>query len=325
MADLTQVLRVLSDGRFHSGEELARSLGCSRSAVWKHIRQLREHIDIHAVNGRGYRLQVPIELLDRELILDAVAPPQRDRLAACKVLDVVQSTNDLAMLAAEDRPRDPMAWFAETQTGGRGRRGRTWHSPYARNLYFSFLYPFDMPMLRLAGLSIAVGVELAGLLAELGLQGHGLKWPNDLHWDGRKLAGILIEATGEAEGPAYAVIGVGINLDLGDLPDWLDQPVASLSETGIEISRNRLAATLLGRMLDMCKRYEARGLEPFVQRWAEYDLYRDRAVRLSGPGLQQEGIARGVCVDGGLRLEVDGVERVFYAGEVSLRSGGADA
>jgi BirA family biotin operon repressor/biotin-[acetyl-CoA-carboxylase] ligase len=324
MADPTRVLRALSDGRFHSGEELARSLGCSRSAVWKHIRRLREHIGIHAVNGRGYRLHTPIELLDRELILGNLAPALRTRLGACHVLDEVDSTNDRAMRAAEDRPLQAMAWFAETQTGGRGRRGRSWHSPYARNLYFSFLHRFDMPMHRLAGLSIAVGVELAEMLSASGLQGHGLKWPNDLHWDGRKLAGILIEAAGEADGPAYAVIGLGLNLDLGDIPDWLDQPVASLSETGVAYSRNRLAATLLARMLDMCERFGSQGLEPFLLRWADYDLYRDSPVRLTGSGLQHVGIARGLSMDGGLRLELDGTQQTFYAGEVSLRAANRD-
>lgn len=321
MADSAQILRALADGRFHSGEDLARALACSRSAIWKHIRQLKKRVDIHSVNGRGYRLAEPLELLDRELILNALAPHQRQGMSACHLLDVVTSTNELAMLTAEEAPSTPRAWFAEHQTGGRGRRGRAWHSPYGRNLYFSLLQRFDMPLHQLAGLSIAVGVAIAEMLSGFGLQGHGLKWPNDLHWQGKKLAGILIEATGEAEGPAYAVIGIGLNIDLGEVPDWIDQPVASLRQAGLDISRNLIAGEVLARILDLSTRFTREGLTPFIHRWEGYDLYRGRPVRLIGPGRKHTGIALGVSSDGGLRLNIDGREQVFYAGELSLRSG----
>jgi len=320
MTDPREVLRALSDGRFRSGEELAGILGCSRSAIWKHVRRLRQEsgLQIDAVTGRGYRLSEPLELLDQALILDNLPAPQRNRLGGCHVHDVVESTNELALRAAVGASA-PQAWFAEAQTGGRGRRGRSWYSPYGRNLYFSLLQPFDLPMHRLAGLSVAVGLALAQMLSELGLQGHGLKWPNDLHWRGGKLAGILIEARGESEGPTNAVIGIGLNVDLGHPPDWLEQEVSSLHDAGLAVGRNRLAAALLARTLELCERFAADGLAPLIPQWSRYGLYQNQAVCLEAPGRQYLGVLRGVDDDGGLRLEVEGAERVFHGGELSLR------
>ena len=321
MTDVTEVLRALSDGRFHSGEDLAALFGCSRSTVWKHVRRLRENVAIDAVTGRGYRLAEPLELLDREVILDCLDERHRACLGDCHVMGIVSSTNELAMQASGQARRKPRIWFAESQTGGRGRRGRSWHSPYGRNLYFSLLYRFDAPMHQLAGLSIAAGVELVTLLSTLGLQGHGLKWPNDLLWQGRKLAGILVEVSGESEGPAHAVIGIGLNIDLGEIPAWLDQPVSCLKEAGLDVSRNRVAGQLAAGMLDMCARFAEQGLQPFVDRWDGYDLYRGKRVRLSGPGLQHDGIGAGLSPDGGVVLTIDGKRRVFHGGELSLRTG----
>lgn len=326
MAEALQVLRALSDGRFRSGEELAGTLGCSRSAIWKHVKQLRQQagLQIDAVTGRGYRLAEPLELLERESILQHLSRQRRTELGALHVEDVVGSTNELALQQARRAATSSQAWLAETQTGGRGRRGRTWHSPYGRNLYFSLLHQFEMPLHRLAGLSIAVGLELAGMLTDLGLQDHGLKWPNDLYWRGGKLAGILIEAHGESEGPASAVIGVGLNIDLGTPPEWLDQPVCSLRDAGLEVSRNRIAGELIGRMLNLCERFAAEGLTPFAKDWPRYGLYQGERVSLSGPGSRHVGILRGLSPDGGVRIQVDHGERVFYGGELSLRRGTGD-
>ena len=129
------------------------------------------------------------------------------------------------------RRGNPASGLPKARPAGGGRRGRSWHSPYGRNLYFSLLYRFDAPMHQLAGLSIAAGVELATLLSTLGLQGHGLKWPNDLLWQGRKLAGILVEVSGESEGSAHAVIGIGLNIDLGEI-SRLARSAGELPERG---------------------------------------------------------------------------------------------
>lgn len=318
------LLGLLADGRFHSGEQIATELGCTRSAIWKRMRELREipGIEVDSVTGRGYRLCRPIELLDRNKILAAAANPEALGLQGCQVLGSVVSTNALAGEAELTRPGQGAAWFAEHQSAGRGRRGRTWVSPYGRNLYFSLAWQFDAPLSELAGLSIAAGAMLAGLLERHGLSGHGLKWPNDLLWDGKKLAGILLEVHGETGGPANAVLGIGVNIDLEQtLQDQIDQPATSLRGAGLGVGRNRLAGELLQASVEMCHQFAASGLQPFVAQWRGFDLFKDQPVCLTGPGLEHRGRCLGLDDDGGLRLQEDGVVRTFYAGELSLRGG----
>lgn len=318
------LLGLLADGQFHSGEQLAKELGCTRSAIWKRMAELREipGIRVDSVTGRGYRLNRPLELLDPEKILAAVASPQAMGLQACQVLGSVASTNALAGATALERPGQGAAWFAEHQSAGRGRRGRTWVSPYGRNLYFSLAWQFDAPLSQLAGLSIAAGATLAVLLQQHGLSGHGLKWPNDLLWEGKKLAGILLEVNGETGGPANAVLGIGINLELEQaLQAQIDQPASSLRDAGMLVGRNRLAGELLRSSVEMCHRFAESGLQPFLAQWREFDLFRDQWVRLTGPGLEHQGRCLGLGDDGGLMLQQDGAVRTFYAGELSLRAG----
>ena len=125
------------------------------------------------------------------------------------------------------------AWFAEHQSAGRGRRGRTWVSPYGRNIYFSLAWGFEGPMARLSGLSIAAGAMLAGLLYEHGLREHGLKWPNDLYIGTKKCGGILCESIPASTAP-FAVIGIGINCNLSasDIPEELRGMATSLLMEG---------------------------------------------------------------------------------------------
>ena len=318
-----ELLLILADGRFHSGQEIAASLGCSRSAVWKRIQKLREipGLGVDSVTGRGYRLHRPLELLQRDLILQQLPAARRGLLHRLEVLGSVGSTNTLAMQNAPGAGR-ASAWFAEHQSEGRGRRGRSWVSPYGRNIYFSLAWRFDTPLARLSGLSIAAGTVLCEVLDVHGLRGHGLKWPNDLLWQGRKIAGILLEANGETEGPATAVIGVGINLDLDrQAAQHIDQPYASLRDAGVRVQRNRLAADLLDASMSMCSEFADQGLAPFLATWQRYDAFRDRPVRLVGPGSELHGHYLRIADDGGLRLLVEGREQTFYAGELSLRPG----
>lgn len=323
MEKLEALLRILADGRFHSGEEIAKMLECSRSAVWKRIERLREvpGVRVDAVTGRGYRLDQPFELLDRQQILASLPAQITESLRDCHVLGSVASTNALAMQASLN-VGSGAAWFAEHQSAGRGRRGRSWLSPYGRNIYFSLAWQFNASLSEVAGLSIATGAVLAEVLEQQGLRGHGLKWPNDLLWDQRKLAGILLEVQGETEGPATVVIGIGINLDIDqDLKREIDQPVVSLRDAGVPLQRNRLASQILEATVDMCQRFPDDGLRPFVESWRGYDVFVGREVKLIGPAREEAGISLGLSEDGGLRLQTGDDEKTFYAGELSLRAG----
>ncbi|RMG37407.1 MAG: biotin--[acetyl-CoA-carboxylase] ligase [Gammaproteobacteria bacterium] len=321
-----ELLGLLSDGRFHSGESLAEKLDCSRSAIWKQVDSLRKTtgLDIQAVAGRGYRLDRPLELLERARILEHLPPRLRDGLGGLRIEAVVDSTNEEALRGAAQGLERPMVWLAEQQRRGRGRRGRRWYSPYGRNLYLSLAYPFDIPMARLAGLSLAMGVAVCEALEGEGLRGHGVKWPNDIYWNNAKLGGLLIEIQGEASGPVNVVMGLGVNLDLGGkIPDWIEQSVADLSMAGLDCSRNRLTGKLLESLLLSCESFAADGLAPFLPRFESMDICCGREVVVESAGDCIEGVAAGVDRDGALRLDCQGTVRVIHGGEVSLRMGRA--
>ena len=317
--------RLLADGRFHSGEALAAVLGVSRAAVWKHAREMGTEFGlvVEAVRGRGYRLAAPIELLDRARLADALAPQTAAALAELVVLDTVGSTN--GHLTGRWPPRRGLgiACVAEQQTAGRGRRGRSWVSPFGANVYLSLLWRFDLPAVALAGLSLAAGVVVAQALSRLGVLEVALKWPNDLLWRGRKLGGILIELAGEADGPTRAIVGVGVNHRMPARSaalidqDWTDVCAAA---SPAPPSRCALVAAVLDDLVAGMQQFAASGLEPFLPVWRALDALRGREVVVRIGDLVVVGTAAGVASGGALRLQTAGGEQQFAGGEVSVRA-----
>jgi BirA family biotin operon repressor/biotin-[acetyl-CoA-carboxylase] ligase len=320
-----QLLRHIADGRFYSGEDLARHLGISRAAVWKHLKSLREQqgLELHSVPGRGYRLARPLELLDHERILSYVSPDALERIAWLEVHDLVDSTNTWLLQKAASGAASGSVCIAEQQSGGRGRQGRQWVSPYGSNVYLSVLWRFALPPGQLSGLSLAAGLAALRSLRQLGVDEVGLKWPNDLLWNGRKLAGLLLEVAGEADGPSLVVLGIGVNTYLPpDLAAAIDQPWADLQShpAGAHLSRNRLAGVLIQHLLRMLHAFAGQGLAPLVQEWNDHDLYLGRRVSLRSGDQEEGGIHRGIDPNGALLLEQELGIRAFHAGEVSLRA-----
>ncbi len=306
------LLHALSDGRFHSGEVLAQTLGCSRSHVWQQIQLIESEfgLTIQHVRGRGYRLVRPIDWLDAATI--------RARSGGrweVEVAERVDSTNT-RLLARSSSHAGPLALFAEHQMAGRGRRGRQWHTRLGEALTFSVLWQVDGGVARLSGLSLAVGLAIVRALAGFGLP-VALKWPNDVLLQGRKLAGILVELAGDTLGPTSVVIGVGINLQSPEV----DQPTAGVRDTRPELSRNELAGALLTELAQVLDEFAQGGFAGLRQDWQQHHLWQDQPVELiHADGLRITGIARGVDSLGALLLETpDGVQR-FHSGDVSLRS-----
>jgi BirA family biotin operon repressor/biotin-[acetyl-CoA-carboxylase] ligase len=226
--------------------------------------------------------------------------------------------------------------LAERQTAGRGRRGRAWVSPFGQNLYLSVRWRYGVGPAELGGLSLACGVAVALTLRALGAEGVGLKWPNDIHWRRRKLAGLLLEVAGEAQGPSDAVVGLGLNLRLHPAQaaeieqPWIDLNGVlkreSRGDTGngrgrAMPSRHRVAAALINALLETLDRYRETGLAPFLEDWHELDVYQGEPVTLIAGEQRISGVYRGIDAHGALLLEqVDGRQRTFAAGEVSLRA-----
>lgn len=220
--------------------------------------------------------------------------------------------------------------IAEAQLAGRGRRGRPWISPPGASIALSVGWAFREAGRELPALSLAVGVAVVRALGRVGAQGVLLKWPNDICFRDRKIGGILLESRAEPGGPAFVVMGVGINISLDDRDrDALQARgahAAALADacTGVP-SRNQLAGAILDELLGMLLQFEREGIAPFLAPWAGLDALRGRASRVLLGESWISGRARGVDEEGALLLEVDGQLRKFNSGEVSLRLEGETA
>ena len=323
MSQRQRLLRALADGRFHSGAALGETLGVGRSAVWKQVHALEAlGLDVYAVRGKGYRLAAPVELLDREVICAALGAESARRLPGVEIFFEIDSTNRHLMARAAAGLQGPWLCLAESQSAGQGRRGRRWASPLGRNLYLSLLWRFELGAEALAGLSLVAGVAIANALESSGVKGIGLKWPNDLFHEDRKLGGLLVELAGEASGPWDAVIGVGLNIDMcGPTAKDVDQPWTDLrSAAGRLPGRNRVAALVIDALVQAMPRFEVQGFAPFRDAWERFDIARGRIVDLQvGSGGVKRGRACGVGEHGALLLKFGGRVHAVSSGEISLR------
>ena len=315
---LNQILNILADGQFHSGEELGSALGVSRAAVWKHLKKLDEQgIPYSSVKGKGYRLQDAIELLDRDRIRAGI----RQRLDILEVLLDVNSTNTYLTERAGDHMGKRYAVLAEKQVAGRGRRGRLWVSPFGKNIYLSLLVSFNGGLAATEGLSLVTAIAVERALVRLGISGIGLKWPNDVYADGKKLAGILLEGAGEVAGHCQVVIGIGLNLSLSedDARD-IQQPWAELRALKPGLSRNEVAAVVLDELLMAVDEFQKEGFAPLQQYWSERDIFNGREVRIIAGDHEKRGVVKGVSRKGELMLHSERGIETINAGEISVRS-----
>ncbi|OAN16360.1 biotin--[acetyl-CoA-carboxylase] synthetase [Photobacterium jeanii] len=309
------LIQQLSDGTFHSGEVLGELLGISRAAISKHIKTLQTWgLDIYRVQGKGYCLAEKLELLDCDKILAQVKCPH------LSLIPVIDSTNQHLLDRVGQLPSGAVC-LAEYQQAGRGRRGRQWLSPFGSNLYLSMYWRLDAGMAAAMGLSLVVGIAIADTLTALGAQDIKLKWPNDLYFQDKKLAGILTEMTGQAGDAAHLVIGMGLNIAMPTKEgSEIDQAWTNLADACDTLpSRNVLAATLVERLHTTLTEYEVCGLEGFITRWNEYDNFLNRPVKLLIGERVVEGIARGIDKQGGLLLETEQGITPYIGGEISLR------
>ncbi len=323
------ILRLLADGRFHSGEAIAKHFNVTRTTVWTAIQEAQNlGVTVFSVRGRGYKLPDPIVMLDREAILTAIGAERA--WFKLELYDALESTNSYLMKKASQQvlALAPHATcvVAELQTAGKGRRGRSWQAGLGASLTFSLLWRFQSGASALSGLSLAVGVALIRALHSLGIHQARLKWPNDvLVANGRgpeKLAGILIELQGDMDGPSAAVIGVGVNLNLPEeIRRQIDQPATDVSTLAPEAANpNVLLGTILKHMADVLSEFERGGFEVLRDEWSAHHAYHHQAVRLIMPdGREILGEVSGVASDGILLVNTPQGEQRFSAGEISLR------
>lgn len=325
MSTRNELLKLLADGGFHSGTDMGERLGVSRAAVCKAVKALADAgVGIHRVTGRGYRLETPFRPLDRTRILRHVDELGLKWQSRLEILERVDSTNLELLRQAQTVATDARVCVAEAQTDGRGRRGRGWVATPYRNILFSIAWRFESGSALVGGLSLAAGVAVLRALHAYGIDGAALKWPNDVIWEGRKLAGLLIDVRGEAAGPLLAVVGLGLNVRL-EARDAarIDQPWVELSEIISQaVDRDRLIALLIREFVEALRQFERSGFTAFKDEWQRHHYYSDKRVglaRADAPMLY--GTVAGVDDQGALLLrDARGRVQTFHSGEISMRS-----
>ena len=322
---LFPVLSILSDGKFHSGEAIAKNFNVSRVSIWQVIAEAEKlGIEIFSVRGKGYSLSQSVQFLDEGKVKQSIG-----EIASwfnIKVFDILDSTNNFLMQEAPNGYPHASCVATNIQTSGKGRRGRQWQSSLGENLTFSFLWRFTKGTSALSGLSLAVGVSLIRSLKKISLKEALLKWPNDILVKDdevyKKLAGILIEVQGDMDGQSAAIIGVGINLKLSkNQLAKIDQPAIGISQCiEDEIDPNQLLGIIIKDLTEVLAQFELNSFESFKDEWQSYDAFHDQSISISSSdGGMISGKEHGVNNTGALEVITEGGIKTFSSGEVSIR------
>jgi BirA family biotin operon repressor/biotin-[acetyl-CoA-carboxylase] ligase len=324
------IIKHLSDGKFHSGETIAKRFKVSRATVWNAIQEAEAlGVSIFSVRGRGYKLAQAVILLDQALIESRLK--SANSTISVEVHDHLDSTNTYLMQSISNPLTNKRCVTTNLQTQGRGRRGRTWQAGLGESLTFSLLWRFECGAAGLSGLSLAVGVAIIRALHQLGLVQAKLKWPNDIvvknHDAGKpsieKLAGILIELQGDMEGPSAAVIGIGINLTLSDLLKAnIDQPATDIASIAAgDVNPNQLLGLIVTELEAILMAFERNGFAALKSEWLAQNAYTDEMVKLIHPdGTETLGLIADIDDDGALLVSSDHETKRFNSGEISLRT-----
>jgi BirA family biotin operon repressor/biotin-[acetyl-CoA-carboxylase] ligase len=304
---------------FVSGAEMSRSLGVSRTAVWKHIEQLRNlGYQIEAVTARGYRLRTSPDLL---LPAELQAGLQTQIIGREMVYFAdTDSTNDRAHALARDGAAEGTVVIAESQQAGKGRLGRRWTSPAGVNLYASIILRPPIAPRHAPQLTFLSAAAVVRAIAEITGLTPTVKWPNDVLLDGCKVAGLLNELDAETERIRYLILGVGVNVNMQaeQFPDDLRYPASSLAMAcGGEVSRLLFTRTLLEQIDRLYSQYQREGFEPIMQAWQEYFILTGQRVEVDCQGRLLRGQVLGLDEDGALLLRLDdGRQERVLAGDV---------
>ncbi|MEE6032063.1 bifunctional biotin--[acetyl-CoA-carboxylase] ligase/biotin operon repressor BirA [Avibacterium paragallinarum] len=305
-----ELLTLLADGNKNSRQNLTALLHCDETQLYAHIQALSELGIKFELNGDEIQLKPELPLLSAEKIEQRLAP------YPVLVKPVIHSTNQFLLEQIEQLEKGQLC-LAEYQYAGRGRRGRDWLSPFAGQIILSAYWTF-LPHISLNGLSLVIGIAIAETLQAFGAEGIGLKWPNDVLLNGRKLAGVLVEIANHKNGLLNLIIGIGINLSLPKQAS-IDQPWAELKEIVPHFDRDEIIIALVNRLYHYLTQFEQRGMASFYQRWTEWDAFFGKPVSMISEKEALDGIERGIDREGHLLLETARGVIKFNGGEVSLR------
>ena len=310
-----------NQGSFVSGQDMSEACHVSRTAIWKHIKALRQKgYKIESYTKRGYRL------LEEPDLLSPLAMKQilkTDIFGKRYVyMDTTESTNLEARRLAQQGAEEGTVVVTEEQAAGRGRLSRGWYSPFGKGLWFSLILRPDFPPVEAPKCTLMAAVALTKAFHKMGLTDAGIKWPNDLLVNGRKLVGILTEMNAEMDCINYIIIGMGINvnIDKEEMPEEIQNIATSLSQiTGKKISRLKLLNKILYYLEHLYIICQEEGFAPILDEWRKYSITLNQHIRVIGTNEVLEGIAVDIDDDGALLVNIDGQIKRVLAGDVSIR------
>jgi len=321
---LRTLISHLNDGEFHSGESLGRSLGLTRAAVWKILKTgIHYGLSIDSVVSKGYRLRVPLSLLDQKTIRNQLSANTNKQLTTLSLFDQIDSTHRFLVESSPNDTSGVAVCLAETQTSGTGRYGRTWHSPFAQCIALSLRCRMDKAISELNSLSLAIASAIVKSLQKLGVtEPIKLKWPNDVLINGKKIAGSLVSVKGESHGQCQCIISVGMNVQMQSTDFKINQPWQDLSNfLPKPINRNNIVVCLLEEIMSTLELFKQSGFSPFIDHWLEHDALLNHPIALSHNATIKHGIASGVNEYGHLLVKSSSDNNIaaYEMGEVSLK------
>jgi BirA family biotin operon repressor/biotin-[acetyl-CoA-carboxylase] ligase len=314
------LIKALSDGVFVSGQLLAEELAVSRASISKYVNTLKEMgLDIYSVKGKGYKLASPLNLLSHDKIVSFIK--SNEQQPDIEVHNIIDSTNNYLLRRLPNSVSQGQVCLSEYQDAGRGRRGRKWISPFGSQIYLSMYWRLEQGLSAAMGLSLVTALAVSDAIKECCDIQVELKWPNDVYINGVKLAGILIDLEGQPLEQSHSVIGIGLNVDMPtSAAQEIDQAWTDLSaHTSNILDRNMISASLIKCLWQRLKQYEEEGVTNMLEEWHLHDLYLDKKVKLLTGEKVIKGTCRGVNQQGALQLEINGIIKTIYGGEVSLR------
>lgn len=317
-----KLLAILNQGGYYSGTELGSQLEISRAAIWKSIGQLQNlGIPIISSREKGYCLITPIVLLSNKQIFNNLKAHPCHLDLDLNIFQEVESTN---LYLKQNTSSSTLAvCVAETQSKGRGRFERRWHSPFGENIYLSARWKFQGDLNQLSALSLVTGLTVKDVLSEyVDDQRIKVKWPNDLLWEDKKICGILIEIQGESHGVYDIIIGIGLNINS------TPKPVKTISNnwsslygiTGLYHDRNQMVAKLIIQLNESYLNFINHGFKPFQQAWQKSDYLQHQTITIQQYHQTISGVAMGVNQSGLLKLKTpEGDVVLVSSGDATLK------
>ena len=316
-----KILHILRSAKagFISGADLASRLGISRTMVWKHIKELeREGFGIEAMPSQGYRITLVPDMLRQSELAQGLKTKSIGK--DIRLFPEVVSTNTLAMEAASQGAPEGTVIIAETQTGGKGRLGRTWISPRG-NLYFSVILRPQIPTHKAPLITLVGAVAVASAIRKHCSLQAAIKWPNDILISGKKAAGLLTEMSAEPDRIRHIALGIGVdvNMELQELPPDIRMNTTTLAaEAGGKIDRRLLLQQIL-RDLEHWYRIFLASEAEVLKEWERLNMTIGNRVAVSGSREVFEGLAQGIDPEGRLMVALDNnTIRIVAAGDVTI-------